>query len=123
MKYRLLNFLICPKCKSFPLKLVVFKEEVYPERKFKLKICDLYCGYKGRYIKDMEENYPCDECIKHEIIDGYLLCEKCGEWYPIINGIVIMHLGDLRPKNIIRKFIEQYRDKIPQELIGKELRT
>ena len=121
MKYRLLNFLICPNCKSFPLKLIVFKEELYENREFKLKPCDLYCGYRDKYVKDLDGEIPCDECIKHEIIDGYLYCEKCGEWYPIIDGIVIMHTGKLRPKNIIKKFIEKYKDKIPKKLIEREL--
>ena len=120
MKYRLINFLVCPKCKSYPLKLIVFKEKIYKNREFKLKPCDLYCAYKGKYVKDLSEKYPCEKCIKHEIIDGYLYCEKCGEWYPIINGIVIMHIGELRPKKIIKEFIDRYRDIIPKELIEKE---
>jgi len=119
MKYRLINFLICPECKSFPLKLTIFKDEYYKERIFRLKPCDLYCGYEENYINNIDKP-PCEECIKHEIIDGYLFCEKCGEWYPIIDGIVIMHIGDLRPKNIIKKFVEKYKDKIPEDLIKKE---
>jgi len=122
MKYRLLNFLICPNCKSFPLKYVVFKEKIYEKREFKLKPCDLYCGYKEKYIKDLGDNLPCDECIKHEIIDGYMYCNNCGEWYPIINGIAVMHTGDLRPKKVIREFIGRYRDRIPNKYVEKELR-
>ncbi len=68
-----------------------------------------------------KDNLKCSKCIKYEIIDGYLKCSKCGEWYPIINGIVIMHIGDMRPKKVIKKFIEKYRDRIPNELVEKEL--
>ena len=122
MKYRLINFLICPSCKAYPLELKAFRVEHFKNRVFKLKPCDLYCGYEEKYVKDIgEENLKCSECIKYEIIDGDLRCSKCGEWYPIVNGIVIMHIGDMRPKKVIKEFIEKYRDRIPSELIEKEL--
>jgi uncharacterized protein YbaR (Trm112 family) len=121
MKYRLLNFLICPNCKAFPLKYVIFEEKIYRNREFKLKPCDLYCGFREKYLKDLDSDLPCNECIKHEIMDGYLYCDKCREWYPIINGIVIMHIGELRPKKVIREFIDKYRDKIPHHYVEREL--
>ena len=118
MKYRLLNFLICPRCKSYPLKLYILKEEII-DRDVELPPCDLFCGYKDKYTKDIENTPPCKECLKHEIIDGYLRCEKCGEWYPIIDSIVIMHLDKLRPKKVIDEFIEKYRDQLPEDIIKK----
>ena len=121
MKYRLINFLICPACKSYPLTLYKFKVEFFPNREFKLKPCDLYCGFTNEYVRDLNDSgFKCEECIKYEVIDGYLRCKKCGEWYPIINGIVIMHLGELRPKKVIKEFIEKYRDKIPEDILLKE---
>ena len=117
MKYKLLNFLICPRCKSFPLELVVFKAE-YRDRDVNLSPCDTYCGYKKSYIKDMNEMPECKECLKYEIIDGYLRCNKCGEWYPIIDGIVIMLLDDLRPKKVIDDFIKKYKDRLPKDIIS-----
>lgn len=118
MKYRLLNFLICPKCKSFPLKLQILREEVIA-RDVNLPPCDLYCGYRNKYIKDMSGEPPCRECLRHEVIDGYLRCEKCGEWYPIIDSVVIMHLEELRPRKVIDRFIKKYRDRLPEDIINK----
>ena len=118
MKYRLLNFLICPKCGSYPLRLHILKEEII-DRDIELPPCDLYCGYRDTYIKELSGKPPCKECLKHEIIDGYLTCDKCGEWYPIIDSIVIMHLEDLRPKKVIEEFIDKYRDRLPKNIIKK----
>ena len=117
MKYRLLNFLICPRCKEFPLKLNVLEEKIF-DRKVDLPPCDLYCGYKNSMIKDISKP-PCKECMKHEIIDAYLICKKCGEWYPIVDTIVIMHLNKLKPKKVIDDFIEKHHENLPEEIIEK----
>ncbi len=117
MKYRLLNFLICPKCKSFPLRLFILREEII-EREAKLPPCDLYCGYLNKYSNEIGKP-PCSECIKHEIIDGYLKCTKCNEIYPIIDRIVVMEVDLIRPKRILMEFIEKYIEKLPKEFIDR----
>ncbi|MCG2867413.1 MAG: Trm112 family protein, partial [Vulcanisaeta sp.] len=46
MKYRLMDVLACPYCKTFPLTLVVLREKGYPERKYewsKKPFCEEYC--------------------------------------------------------------------------------
>jgi|Deesub1362A_J573_1020465.scaffolds.fasta_scaffold00008_23 uncharacterized protein YbaR (Trm112 family) len=118
MKYRLLNFLICPRCKEYPLKLHIIEEKVF-DRDVEIPPCDQYCGYKETMVAKLGSEPPCRECMKHEVIDGYLTCGKCGEWYPIIDMIVVMHLDKLRPKKPIEKFIEKHRDKLPNEIIEK----
>ncbi len=126
MRYVLLNLLACPMCKNFPLKLLVFEEEVI-EKNFSVKtpFCDLYCGLKGSYIKDIKvEDLNCGECVKHDITWGLLHCEKCGRWYPIIDGIPFMYPDDLRTKPRVRsreeEFIGRYSDKIPPEIAEKD---
>ncbi len=120
VKYRLSNYLICPKCKEFPLELNIFKVEEYPKREFKFKPCDEYCSYTGKRGSEIIDP-PCDECIKKEIVDGFYRCTKCDEWYPIIDAIAIMHIGEYRPKKVIKKFIEKYRERIPEKYIEREL--
>ncbi len=120
VKYRLANYLMCPICKTYPLELTIFKEVVVEDRDIQVNPCDYYCAYLDKREAEIVDP-PCRECMKHEIIDGYYRCGSCGEWYPIIDKIAIMHHGEYRPKKAIREFIERYRDKIPSELIQREL--
>ena len=119
VKYRLSNYLICPACKDFPLKLHILEVKEYPDRDIKVKPCDEYCSYlnlRGDEIKDP----PCSECMKKEIVYGFYTCNKCDMWYPIVESIAIMHLGEYRPKKVIKKFIERFRDRIPEKYIERE---
>ncbi|MGQ9628963.1 MAG: Trm112 family protein [bacterium] len=66
MRYRLLNFLVCPVCKG--------ELDVKPFRRKEL-ICDanncyLECSIKGKY--------NCEDCAKFDIEEGILLC-GCGK--------------------------------------------
>lgn len=116
MKYRLLNFVVCPKCKHYPLRLRELYVEVL-DREVSLPACEEYCGYKSTFVRGLTESPPCKECLRHEIVDGYLLCENCNEWYPIIGSIVIMHYGDLRPMKAISEFVNKYRDRLPDYVV------
>ncbi len=117
MKYRLLDLLACPICKHFPLELIVIERKVY-ERKLEQEkpFCELYCGYLVKYIKDIKE-YPCDECIKYEVVTGVLYCTKCNRWYPIIDEIPRMLPDELRNKNEDLKFLRKYQDKLSSKIV------
>ncbi len=126
MRYVLLNLLACPVCKSFPLRLIAFDEEVI-EKRFSVKtpFCDLYCGLRGSYVKDLKvEELDCPECVRHDVTWGILHCSGCGRWYPVIDGIPFMYPDDLRTKPRVRSkeelFIEKYADKIPPEVAEKD---
>lgn len=126
VRYVLLNLLACPMCKSFPLKLLVF-EEVLIDKRYSVKtpFCDLYCGLKSTYLKEIKvEELDCGECVKHDILWGILHCSNCGRWYPIIDGIPFMYPDDLRTKPRVRnreeQFLSRYADKIPAEVIEKD---
>lgn len=119
VKYRLSNFLICPKCKTFPLNLHILELREYPERSIDVDPCDAYCSYLNKRNGDIV-NPPCSECMKKEIFYGYYVCPSCDEWFPIVDAIAIMHLGKFRPKKVIKQFIEKFRDKIPRKYIEKE---
>jgi len=126
MRYALLNLLACPMCKHFPLELHVF-ESKREKRSFEVKkpFCDYYCGYLGKYIKDLKkEAIPCEECLNIEVKSGILICPKCGRWYPIIDGIPLMYPDKMRNHPRIkareRDFVLTYRDKYP-DLFHKAL--
>jgi len=120
VKYRLTNYLICPECRHTPLSLNVIEKTYHKNRDIDVKPCDFYCAYLDKREGDIE-NPPCRECMKYEVVYGYFLCSKCGEWYPIIDKIAIMHRGKYRPRKAIIEFIEKYRDMIPDNLVRREL--
>jgi len=128
MKYRLLDILACPYDKSFPLKLIVFEETTYEERKVELEkepFCELYCGLRKAMISELGQiDYSCTECIKKEVVTGILICEKCGRWYPIREEIPIMLPDELRNEKEDIEFMKKFRDKFPEKILreGKPFR-
>ncbi|NPA85697.1 MAG: Trm112 family protein [Crenarchaeota archaeon] len=122
MMYMTLDVLACPYCKDegFPLKLYVIektKVERDPPPRPK-PYCELYCGYRGKFLKEMKEEPPCDECLKEEIVTGVLVCPKCGRWFPIIDGIPHMLPDELRNKEEDLNFLRKYKDKLPEEVLS-----
>ncbi len=117
MKYSLINIIACPICKNFPLKLIVFNSKTYQRNVLVEKpFCDLYCGFKQNYVKDIKET-PCDECLRVEVVEGILICSKCLRWYPIIDEIPRMLPDDLRRGSEDIEFLKKYSDKIPKEVL------
>ncbi len=117
MKYRLLNILACPICKHFPLELYVIERKRY-ERDVKVEIpaCDLYCGFKGKYVKELKE-HECIECLKYEVVTGVLYCPNCGRWYPIIDEIPRMLPDNYRSRSEDLNFLKKYRDELPEKIV------
>ncbi|MFP3201873.1 MAG: Trm112 family protein [Sulfolobus sp.] len=124
MKFRLLDLLACPICKHFPLNFYVFSEKVINReiKNEKKPLCELYCSFKNVNVKDVRpEELPCDECFKHEIVDGLLYCPNCKRWYPIIDEIPRMLPDKLRRKEEDLEFLKKYKDKIPKEILENGL--
>lgn len=122
MKYRLLDILACPYDKTFPLKLIVFKEKRYEHRQFKgtKPVCELYCGLKGKKIEELKpEELNCEDCLKREIVEGILICPKCNRWFPIKDEIPILLPDEFRKKSEDLEFLRKYSDKIPKEILEK----
>jgi len=128
MKYRLLNYLVCPYCKdkSFPLKLIVIETARYEQRKLPPNIqkplCDVYCGYRGSFINELKqkgEEPPCEECIKIEVKTGVLYCPLCGRWYPIIDEIPRLLPDELRRKEEDIEFLRKYASSLPDDIKHK----
>ncbi len=90
-----MDVLACPICKSFPLKLNVVKEERKETRSHEKPRCEVYCGFLDKYVKDIKEA-PCSDCYESKIIEGYLVCDKCNRWYPILDTVPELLPDELR---------------------------
>ena len=93
MKKRLLDILACPIDKYYPLELHELntrKEHEY--------------GTNGE---------------KEELViqEGILFCNQCSRFYPIIDEIPIMLPDELRDRDKDLKFLERWRDRIPNRII------
>ncbi len=117
-----MDILACPYCKdaSFPLKLIVIEEKRYPNRSLprtaSIPLCELYCGFKKSFIKDLKDKPPCDECIKIEVATGVLYCSRCGRWFPIIDEIPRMLPDDYRKEGEDLEFLRKYSHLLPDEI-------
>lgn len=119
MKYRLMDLLACPIDKDFPLKLLVFQEE---ERSIEFKhenvVCELYCGLKTTYVKEAGLSVEdCSKCMRKEILNGLLICNKCGRWYPIVDEIPQLLPDELRDQKEDLTFLNKHIKKIPRNII------
>jgi len=119
MKYRLMDLLACPIDKDFPLKLIVFQEE---ERSIEFKrdnvICELYCGLKATYVKEADLNAEkCNKCMRMEILNGILICPKCGRWFPIVDEIPQLLPDELRELKEDLSFLKKYAENIPKSIL------
>ncbi len=127
MMYMTVDLLACPYCKdeSFPLELCVLEEREVERELPNLEkpYCELYCAFKRKFLKDMSEeerkNLPCEKCAMRDIYTGVLFCNKCGRWYPIIEGIPHMLPDELRNYQHDKEFFEKYKEKI-KEKCGEE---
>jgi uncharacterized protein len=91
MKRRLLDILACPIDKFYPLEL------------FELNT--------RRSNSDQEKE-------ELTIEEGILFCNKCNRFYPIIDEIPILLPDELRDRDKDMKFLQKWRDKIPNKVIS-----
>ncbi|RKY62369.1 MAG: hypothetical protein DRP95_01655 [Candidatus Latescibacterota bacterium] len=123
MKYRLLDALVCPRCR-YPLECEPFL--AITVRRLDNKILSPACHYRcyKEGINLTSFNKPsgidCEDCYRFEVIDGLLRCNNCASWYPIIGGIPRMLLGDLMD-NVFKShqdFVMKYQSKLPASYQG-----
>ncbi len=118
MKYWAIDLLRCPACKHHPLRLIVFREEELeaPIIRYEKPVCRKYCGYLDKPIKQ-GETYPCEKCLRREIVEGIVYCPVCLHWYPIRNKILVLMPDKKRNREKDIEFLKQHRDKIPKEIL------
>jgi len=116
-----MDLLACPMCRRFPLELFVLERREYPERKLpgKPPLCELYCAFLSKDLKELESAPPCEECIKWEVEEGALYCPSCGRWYPIVDSIPHMLPDYIREKEKAFElgFLEKNKDKLPAKIV------
>jgi len=135
LKLRLLDILVCPDNKEWPLKVHVFEEReiekpFLPEEDIITKVvCSFYCPKK--YVKLTKEtkkkeivvtkdaskiNYEtdCKECLSFEIVSGLIECPSCKVVYPIIDEIPLILKKELRNEDIEKQFTDKWAEKIKE---------
>ncbi|NWG09202.1 MAG: Trm112 family protein [Nitrososphaerales archaeon] len=122
MKYRLMDLLACPICKSFPLQLIVFNEVNMSSSDSNIKSCDEYCSYYGKKMVDLKNegaSPDCKSCLQIQIVNGIITCQNCDRWYPIIEEIPHMLPDELRNEKEDKAFLIKNKEKIPQAILGR----
>lgn len=51
------------------------------------------------------------------VIEGVLLCNQCGRYYPIIDEIPVMLPDNLRSRKEDLEFLEKWKAKIPESVV------
>jgi len=85
MRRRLLDLLLCPRCRS-PFSLEVFQEEETPATAVRSVACATVCAFTGRNPRDVTAA-DCTACYTRDVLEGALTCSGCGARYPIIKGV------------------------------------
>ena len=74
--------------------------------------------YKSHMLESEDEEIE-------EIDEGLLRCEKCGRWYPVIDGIACMLPDDLRMDGKQRieetAFLKRWSEKVPTDILKNGL--
>lgn len=90
MKKHLLDILACPIDKFYPLELFEFSSRTAPSG-------------EGELV----------------IEEGMLYCGRCSRFFPIIDEIPIMLPDELRDRERDIKFLQRWRDRIPDKVISE----
>jgi len=123
MKYRLLDYVVCPDCGE-ELKLKVFKEERVENVVIgDVKNCNHSCALKQCVKEEQNNGIDCNECCRLEIKEGVLEC-KNGHIFPIAD-----HIPRMLPDAFyaLNDFLEKYKhhlfvEKIERRMKGVETR-
>ena len=129
MRIELLNHIRCPLCKT-PLELTIFEinEEDLPEdfpKDKKDKLIEIHGSY-DELIKNGKSLGLSEATIKDiNIKYGLLFCNSCKRWYPIGNYIPtvpeLYYPDNLRNKSKELKFIKQWKDRFPEDVLTQGL--
>lgn len=117
MKYRLLDFLLCPDC-SQEMNLKVFKEEkVNYSMPTAVKACTQYCALKHCLKEARTDAVDCSNCCQLEIKEGVLEC-KNNHVFPVVDYIPRM-LPDAFCS--LGRFLDEYKHFLPVEMIKNRM--
>ncbi len=135
LKLRLLDILVCPDNKEWPLKVHVFEEReiekpFLPDEDIITKVvCSFYCPKKQvKLTKETKKKEivvtkdaskikyetDCKECLSSEIVSGLIECPSCKVFYPIIDEIPLILQKELRNEDIEKQFTDKWAEKIKE---------
>jgi len=113
VRYYALDVLACPYCHAFPLKLVVLEERrspmkyPWPSKPF----CDYVCAFRGVEVAKCE-SCECEECFSREVVSGVLVCQKCGRWFAVVEGVPQLLPDEARDFDAERALLSRFREKL-----------
>jgi SAM-dependent methyltransferase/uncharacterized protein YbaR (Trm112 family) len=118
MKYRLMDFLVCPDCGE-AVTLTTFKEERLADSgNPALKKCKHFCAFRNSVAGNGTHDSDCRTCYLHEIQSGIIACKK-GHPFPIVDYIPRM-LPDAFYG--LDSFIKDYQHLLPMEQIEERMK-
>jgi len=121
MKYNILDFIACPSCKHFPLKLhetKICEEDAISSFDPPYK-CERYCGYRGEKITNVVAATICKECYSKTIEDGILFCKNCNTSYQIKCGIAKLITDVLKSEDELQ-YLKSRKNPVKTEGIDKK---
>jgi len=121
MRYRLMDILLCPVCRNYPLELHVFEEHESKPAEEPKETCEVYCSYKNIKPSDVERKSlleSCRSCLNVKIKWGMIVCRKCGRWFPISDEIPVMLPDELRKAKDDKDFLKMFEKKAPAEVVS-----
>ena len=68
----------------------------------------------------MDKHYPLDLHVfeeKEEIVEGMLVCEECGRWYPIMDEIPQLLPDDLREQKPELAWLLKWKGLVPESVL------
>ncbi len=68
----------------------------------------------------IDKHYPLDLHVfeeKDEIVEGMLVCQECGRWYPIMDEIPQLLPDDLREQKPELAWLEKWRQQTPEKVL------
>lgn len=119
MRYYFFEMIACPVCKGTDLLLHAISEE---RREVSVSVesvkCRRLCAIHGRPAAEvpLEE---CAACVHRDVIEGIIVCNSCGRWYRIEEGIPVLLPDGYRSKKEDRNFIVRNVEKIPMSVLEK----
>jgi len=104
MQYDLMALIACPMCRGNS-----FSKSVIGEGGDNV----INPGYKEHTCNNSNND---DQ--NHDMKNGILLCNTCGRWYPIINGIHILLPDTYRDEKKDMEFLTKYKSDLPDIVIN-----
>jgi len=68
----------------------------------------------------MDKHYPLDLYVfeeKEEIVEGMLVCQECGRWYPIMDEIPQLLPDDLREQEPELAWLQKWKALVPESVL------